>query len=509
MKPLYEPSPWQTLFHCIKMPDGGEIKEILGAGSAGPGKSQALIADPLHRLMLEHDRAFNRENPHYFGKGGSVGWGLLLRREGAMLSQMISRCARLYKAVDPGVRWKQTHQTGGMFEFSSGYKFQLGGCKDLTSWEAYQGLELDWIGFDELVQFEKEQYDQIGTRCRSSDPVLRGMCKIRAVSNPMISYEGTSSLRFSSPTWVRDYFVDPAPRGGVVLVREIEMSDGTVEKHARCYLPATVYDNPDKEFVRDYERTLRSKPPHIRKALLEGDWYSVIGQFFANWNPSLHTCPPFSIPSHWRKFRSMDWGFRSYGIVLWFAVDDEGDVWVFHELKFQNQVVDVVAGMIKAIERRYGLADHEESFLTGPADTQIKELRGESARSKEDIFADNGVYWDAADKRSLVNDAQRVWEYLQGTIDQGPAPGVVIFSTCSDLIMTLPMRQTDPKNPEKPVDGGADHSYDAFRYGISYISAGGSMYSGEAMVDGKRKKGDDDERRAKQQSGYVPGSGYG
>ena len=508
---LYRPSEWQQLFHNIKCPDGRPIDELLGAGSAGPGKTTALIADPLPRLMQEHQRATDRKHPFYFGKGGSVGWGLLVRREGAMLNQTIERCRRLYTAVDPTVKWKQTHQTGGIFQFYSGYKLQLGGCKDVSSWESYQGLELDWIGYDELNQFEEVQYTSINTRNRSSDPLLKNMCVVRAVSNPVIDYEGLSSIRFSDPMWVRKYFVDPHPTGKVIITKQIPLHDGTVRKYTRIYLPATVYDNPDKDFVKEYEAKLKDKPKHIREAMLYGNWYFTPGQFFEDWDPVIHTCNPFSIPSTWKVGRAMDWGFKLPGIVLWFAIDTDGDMWIFHELKFQGKTASEVATMIKTIEQHYGLGNEHESFLMGAADTQLWEMRGDTTYSKADTMADCGVLWEKANKKSLANDAQRVAARIKGSLDGNKEPGLHVFTTCSNLIQTLPTRQKDPKDHEVPLDGGDDHAYDACRYAVSFVADNGTLYDGarrREREERSRRRNEDEENDGYKEMGYTS-SGYG
>src|ERR1051325_10520004 len=83
------------------------------------------------------------------------------------------------------------------------------------------------------------------------------------------------------PGWVRDYFVDPAPLGRMLLEREVILEDGSSEHRTRIFLPARLKDNPDAAFRRQYEIDLRGRPAHIRKALLDGDWYAVAGAYFA------------------------------------------------------------------------------------------------------------------------------------------------------------------------------------------------------------------------------------
>ena len=44
-------------------------------------------------------------------------------------------------------------------------------------------------------------------------------------------------------------------------------------------------------------------------------------------------------------------------------------------------------------------------------------------------------------------------------------PGLRIFSTCRNLIRTLPLLPLDDSNPEDIDTNAEDHAYDALRYG--------------------------------------------
>ena len=53
----YKPSPWGTKFHALR------VDEALGGGSAGPGKTTALIADPSEQIAVEHVRCLKTFDP--------------------------------------------------------------------------------------------------------------------------------------------------------------------------------------------------------------------------------------------------------------------------------------------------------------------------------------------------------------------------------------------------------------------------------------------------------------
>ena len=411
-----------------------------------------------------------------------------------MLEPTIQRAHRCFKLIDPDVKWNENKC---MFTFKSGYKYQFGHCHEEGDWQNYLSFEFDYIGFDELIQFQEEQYDQIITRLRSSDPVLRTMLKVRAMSNPLMGKQKGDSFSVKDPNWVRRRFIDPAKQGRTTLKRELKMQDGRIETRSRIYLPATLYDNPDKEFVKQYEIQLQGAKPHIRQALLYGDWYMTAGAFYGDvWNKNIHVCKPFAIPADWPKFRSMDWGFRLPGICHWWALDPDDTLFCFREMIFKEQTDKQVAKAIKQVELGYGLVRDGKSMLTGPADTQLWEKRGDTVKSKAQVFAEHGVNWFPADKRSRIRNAELMIKRLGDHAGGSKAPGVVFFDNCEEIIRLISTIGTDPDNSEEPADGKDDHGHDSGLYACAAASHGKAgiqwrdpeQLEEEQRVAGERKK---------------------
>jgi hypothetical protein len=473
----YTPSEWGRRFHALVDPKTGEvINEALGAGAAGPGKTECLIADALPHIWVEHQRCTKGTELHHehpLEWGASSGWALHLRRTLVQLRQTKQRAARLFKFVDPEADYDKQEST---WTFSSGYKYQFGHCQHTSTYEDYMSQQYDWIGFDELTQFEKDQYDYISSRARSGDPVLRPMVKVRSMSNPLAPRDGMENISVSDPHWVRERFVRPAPQGNVILYRDHKLSDGSTQKRTRIYVPAKLSDNPNKEFVRDYEASLMDRPPHIRKIMLEGDWFYTLGAFYGEdiWDPSLHICRPFRVPDDWPRFRSMDWGFKSPGCVLWWAMDPDHNLFCEREFTFQFKMDKEVAREIRRIELDMNsrLWRDGRSILTGAADKQIWEERGDSGRSKAEVMGDLGVDWVRADQRSRASNAQRLAKRLLDHHNRSTTPGLVFMESCVKTIQTLPSIQVDPHNPEEPLKGGPDHHHDAACYACAYASHG-------------------------------------
>lgn len=466
---IYTPSAWQQRFHNLTRMG---IQEALGAGAAGPGKSLCLLMDIVDQITVEHERCANPKHKYHIEWGQSKGWALHLRRTRLQLEQTINNSHRLFKAMDPNAVYNEAKAT---WTFVSGFKYQFGHCKDPNDWESFMSSAFSAIYFDELTAFNEEQYDQISTRLRSDDPVLSLMMRIRSMSNPLMRRSNAESYVIHDPHWVRRRFVDAAPEGNVLFKKTVTRKDGTTHVHKWIYLPAKLSDNPNKEFVKQYEAQLLKAKPHIRQALLEGDWYVTEGSFFAEyWNKALHVVRSFKVPSDWRFFRAMDWGFKAPGCIGWFALDPEGTLHQIKELRFQGKLDSEVAEMVKVIEVSMGLWDEKRrrSRIPGVADTQLWEQRGDSGKSKAEVMRDKGVEWRPADKKSRQTNAGHIIKRLTDHDEGTKVPGLVFFDTCKWIIQVLPAIQTSLTNSEEPAEGGDDHPYDMLAYACAFASRG-------------------------------------
>ena len=124
---LYAPSPWSVKYHQAT------ADEVLGGGSAGPGKSLTLLFNPIVRqAVAEHARATGQlldELPGWLAElcrnnrirpGQSEGHALHMRRTMPMLQETIDRAERMFRQFDErAVYNKELHR----WEFYSGFKY--------------------------------------------------------------------------------------------------------------------------------------------------------------------------------------------------------------------------------------------------------------------------------------------------------------------------------------------------------------------------------------------------
>lgn len=497
---LYEPSPWAIKFHQAT------ADEVLGGGAAGMGKSLSLLWNPIIRqAVVEHARMtgqFLDEFPGWLAElcrnnpirpGMSEGHALHMRRMMPMLTETIDRSHRMFKQFDPNAEYnKEDHR----WTFSSGYKLTFGHCREPKDHIAYLSKQYSELDIDEAGQFLEEQYEELDARVRSADPVLKFLLGTRIMSNP-------------TPGWLKERFVNPCKEGNTLLkVKVRDPETGELHDKTRLFLPARLDDNPDKAFVKQYKIKLLSKPAHMRNRYLYGDWDSVEGGYFEeDYNPQVHAIEPFKIPREWPKFRSMDWGYKAFGVLGWFAIDPDENLYQFYEFNFRLMRDEEVANRAIEIEQKFGFWDQREkkSRLTGVADTQLWEERGDSGKSKAAVFAAKGLYWQPADKASIARNAERITERLRDYDVEKP-PGLMIFKNCRktlEMLAGIPVDDNDSTIPSKKSD--LKHWFDMLGYAGARASRGrGSIVM--AMHEFDRQDRDDDEPRVASGGGFGYGS---
>ena len=107
-------------------------REVLYGGSAGGGKSYAMLADPLRYMG----------NPAFSG--------LLLRHTTEELRELITKSQEMYPKIWPGIKWSERKM---QWTAPSGAKLWLSYLDKDQDVTRYQGLAFSWIGFDELTQW--------------------------------------------------------------------------------------------------------------------------------------------------------------------------------------------------------------------------------------------------------------------------------------------------------------------------------------------------------------------
>jgi hypothetical protein len=426
--------------------------ELLYGGAVGGGKSDFLLGDYLQDV------------PTY----GMAWRGILLRRTYPELEELMFRSREMYPQT--GAKWNEQKK---QWVWPNGANLKLRYCESDKDVLRYQGHQYTWIGWDELTQWPTLfPYRYLRSRLRSAHQVPTK--RIRAASNP----GGPGHLE------VKAYFVDPAP-GGFVPV---------VDPHTsleRMFIPSRL-DNNLILMQRDPTYLQRVKglgSDTLVKALLDGDWSIIEGAFFDCWSSSRHVIRPFTIPGHWLRFRSMDWGFASPFSVGWWAVPSDdyqhpdgriiprGAMVRYREwygVKHENGLAVPNVGLrLTADEVADGIRAREtsENISYGVLDPSAFDQNG--GPSIAERMMGRGVVFRRADnKRAGTKGALGGWDMMRHRMkgqqfEDGTDgdPMLYVFSTCSDFIRTVPVLQHDKDHPEDLDTDMEDHAGDETRYG--------------------------------------------
>ena len=326
-----------------------------------------------------------------------------------------------------------------VFRFPNGSRIKLGYCDTMQDVYQYQGQEYAVIGLEEATHFTEEQMRFLTTCNRTT----------RKDFSPRMYY--TCNPGNVGHAWVKRLFIDR-------LYAENENPDDYL------FIPARIYDNKvlldaDPNYIRQPE----ALPEELRRAHLDGDWDVHAGQYFREFSRDRHVIEPFEIPSWWRRFRSMDWGYNDPCCVLWHAVDGESRVYTYRELYVRETRAGEVAAMVLELSRgesiSYTVASPDMWQKRGAVLSGAGGFEGETLA---ELFTSSGLSLTPADN-SRVPGWNRVRDFLAVAPDG--RPNWLCFSDCRNLIRQLPALQFDQHNREDAADGD-DHAPEALRYAL-------------------------------------------
>ena len=205
-------------------------------------------------------------------------------------------------------------QVENEFEFWNGSILHLCYCDSESDVENYQGAEMHVFMPDEVTHFTEYQYRYLRAQVRLAGLKVPGQYKgrlprIEAGANP-----GSIGHAWVKRTWIQ-------PQAPLTIWRAESEEGGML----RQFIPARLADNPylsqdDPEYA---DRLRGMGNDSLVRAMLEGDWDLIAGQAFEKLRRQTHSVPVFEPPSHWLRFRAVDWGSTRPFSIGWWAVASE------------------------------------------------------------------------------------------------------------------------------------------------------------------------------------------
>lgn len=330
--------------------------EVLYGGAAGGGKSDALIIDALGGQV----RAV--EQPEYRA--------LLLRRTYPELKEIVDRTQALYPRVYPGSRFVEPE-----WRFPSGARLELGYLDRDTDVMRYQSRQFQWIGWEELAQWESPYpYTYMLSRLRRTDR-LEIPVYVRATCNP----DGPGA-RWIAERWG----IQPS---GQSTRRDVEVNGRTFRLR---FIASRLDDNPHLKDT-GYREQLMRLPDEIRRALLDGRWDepTIDGAIYAEAMTTARVDGRITSVPHDPTLRVDTW---------WdLGVADSTAIWFTQDVGREVRVIDFYEASGEGLPHYAGVLD-KRGYLYGrhvaPHDIEVRELG--SGRSRVETAAKLGIKFETA-----------------------------------------------------------------------------------------------------------------
>ena len=370
LKVRYEPTKKQSAFHACP------ADEVLYGGAAGGGKSTALVMDALsYALTYPKSRI------------------ILFRRTYPELEETLIQKALEFYPEGIG-RYIETKRR---YEFLNGSVILFRYLEHRNDVLRYQGAEFDYIGFDELTHFDEFQFQYMKSRLRST----KGYPKyIRCTANP-------DPKNPTKNKWVKEYFIDFAPP---MVIKK----DG--EGRTRCFIPATVYDNPYLlEKDPGYVKRLESLPELERQALLLGNWNLQREGLVYDEFSERHVKEIDITEGTWHLFGGLDFGATNPTALVCVATNGEL-FYVFDEIYTPDISLDALA--YEVLRRKLTTVYADPSAKGLIRELQLKGIGVEKADNEvlpgifhvKRLLANNRLFINPRCKHTLEEFSLYVWE---------------------------------------------------------------------------------------------------
>lgn len=435
------------------MPLDASNTEILWAPQPGP--QHALVTCPYTEILFGGARGGGKTDG-ILGKYAIKSWrygadfnAVFFRKEMPQADDLIERAKEIY--IPLGAEWREQPRS---FRMPGGGRIRFRPLENVADAQKYQGQNLTDCAIEEAGNFEDSQ------------PIDMLFGALRSKTSVPIQLILTANPGGPGQAWIKHRYIDPAPLGRVPLIRQLPNGS----EHHYIYIPSRVQDNRillnnDPTYI---DRLYLVGSDTLVRAWLDGDWSVVTGAFFDCWSPSRHILRPFTVPSHWVRFASFDWGSAKPFSVGWWAISDGAHIdgrWLppgamvryreWYGASGPNKGIGLPVAEIAAGIKQREVGERIDYRVADPACWKV-----DGGPSHAETMMKLGVLFRRADNSRVTG-----WTQMRDRlIGQDGDPMMFVFATCADFIRTVPAVQHDTARPEDVDSDGEDHSADESRY---------------------------------------------
>lgn len=219
-----------------------------------------------------------------------------------------------------------------------------------------------------------------------------------------------------------------------------------------------------EEAIKDFESRLTMEE---KEARLHGRFMHLSGLIYKEFDADIHIIPHLSISPDWTRYMAIDPHERTPTAVIWLAVDEKENQYIYDELWLADMDIKQIA---LAILSQEGMYPARIRLIDPHADKENNLLGGLNIRTelmKHGVFTQRGNSDPMLGKSRIRQALKPVWN----SISKQHKPQLVISGSCKQTIYEFQhymwddhrrnKEEYDPRETPRKKD---DHFMDALRY---------------------------------------------
>jgi phage terminase large subunit-like protein len=246
----------------------------------------------------------------------------------------------------------------------------------------------------------------------------------------------------------------------------------------------------DDKSIKEFESTLTQEE---KEARLHGRFLHLTGLIYKEFDPSVHVIEPPLIKPNWSRYMAIDPHERNPTAVVWLAVDEKDNHYLYDELWLKDMDIKQIAESIHVQE---GLLPAMVKLIDPHADKDNVVAGGFNVRKE---LMRHGVFCQRANSDTMLGKSKirQALTPRYSALLQRNAPQLRISSYCTQTIFEFQhyvwdeyRRNKEEYNAKEQVKKKNDHMMDCLRYiynyGPRYVAP--ETEEGEVEYSGKYTK---------------------
>lgn len=268
-----------------------------------------------------------------------------------------------------------------------------------------------------------------------------------------------SNFRQSDGSMIPSTYENKVPQNTGFAVNSIEVIEETYTCPKNHMIVEAKTEDHSHILPPDYIENLKTLPEKLYKRYVLNSWDITEGLIYDEYNEQKHLVNPIDIPDSWERGFVLDHGFRNPTAGLWYAIDYDGNIWLYDEHYESEKPISYHAEKIKDRKLLQGYCD--------PSLFSKTQSKGNLIYSIADEYKDLGISLSPASRSNEDASIARVNEFFK-------AGKIKVFTTLTNFrkeIGAWKWKEVRPSAgnlnlPEVPEDKD-NHLMDCIKYLIA------------------------------------------